>query len=277
MSDRPLRPRSGSSAKALLLTILGECTNRHGGAIWTSTVVEALGALDINERNARQAVARLADQGLLEAQRHGRRTRWELSTSARRLLSKGTERIYGFGGSNTPWDGQWLVVLASVPEEQRAKRHQLRSQLEFAGLGFLAPGVAVSPHIDREQVVNAVLAEIDLADGAVVFLARAGAFVPDKELIRRAWDLDALGQGYLDFTTEFENRQPRTDHARFVSLIELVHSWRRFPFGDPEIPTELLPTDWPGNYAKRLFDARHASWSPAATTWYLSAESTAGD
>jgi phenylacetic acid degradation operon negative regulatory protein len=262
MPDRTLRPRSGSSAKAMLLTILGECTNRHGGAIWTSTVVEALGCLDINERNARQAVARLAEQGLLASERHGRRTRWHLSASGKRLLAFGTERIYGFGSADRAWDGQWLVVLASVPEEQRAKRHQLRSQLEFAGLGFIAPGVAVSPHVDREQAVNEVL---------------AGAFVPDKELIRRAWDLDALGQRYLDFTAEFESRQPRTDVARFVSLMEMVHDWRRFPFGDPEIPTELLPSDWPGHAAKRLFDARHASWSPSATAWYLAAESTAND
>jgi phenylacetic acid degradation operon negative regulatory protein len=275
MPDRALRPRSGGSAKALLLTILGECTNRHGGGIWTSTAVEALGLLDINERNARQAVARLAEQGLLEAERHGRRTRWNLSATAVQLLATGTERIYGFGSTEREWEGQWLVVLASVPEEQRAKRHQLRSQLEFIGLGFVAPGVAVSPHIVREDAVNAVLEDVDLDDSAVVFVARTGSFVSDTELIRRAWDLDALGQRYMDFTNDFDSRQPRTDEARFISLMEMVHDWRRFPFGDPEIPIELLPASWPGHEAKRLFDARHASWSPAAALWYLTAESTA--
>lgn len=252
--------------------MLGEFTARHGRGMWTSTVVEALACFDVNERNARQAVARLADQGLLAAVRHGRRTRWDLTDTAVRLLASGTERIYGFGERSAPWDGQWLVVLASVPEEQRAKRHQLRSQLEFCGLGFVAPGIAVSPHIGREAAVNAVLRETGLNESAIVFLARTGAFVPDDEVIGRAWDLDALGQRYQQFIEEFQRRAPCTDEERFVALVELVHEWRRFPFGDPEIPDELLPSTWPGHAAKQLFDASHAAWSAAAVAWFIAKE-----
>ncbi len=235
-------------------------------------MVDALACFDINERNARQAVARLADQGLLAAARHGRRTRWILTESAARLLASGTERIYRFGEPSAPWDGQWLVVLASVPEDQRAKRHQLRNQLEFFGLGFLSPGVAVSPHVQRESSVHAVLGEIGLDESAIVFLARTGAFVPDAELIRRAWDLDSLGQRYQMFIASFEDRVPASDEQRFVALVALVHEWRRFPFGDPEIPDELLPSKWPGHHAKRVFDSLHAAWSPGATAWFLAFE-----
>jgi phenylacetic acid degradation operon negative regulatory protein len=272
--DLALRPRSGSSGKALLLTIIGEFTAGHGGSMWTSTVVDALATLDINERNARQAVARLADEGLLQPERHGRRTRWHLTSAGQRLLSVGTARIYGFGLTDAEWDGQWLVVLASVPEEQRAKRHQLRSQLAFAGFGFIAPGIAVSPHVDREAAANSVLAELDLPEPAAVFIARTGTMLPDRELIRRAWDLETLGARYLEFIDEFEPRQPSTDTARFSALVELVHEWRRFPFGDPEIPDVLLPETWPGRRAKQLFDARHATWSAAATAWYLTTEAS---
>jgi len=45
------------------------------------------------------------------------------------------------------WDGRWVVVLCPVPEDQRAKRHQLRRRLEFAGFGFLSAGVAVTQAI----------------------------------------------------------------------------------------------------------------------------------
>lgn len=272
MPDLALRPRSGRSAKALLLTILGEFTARSDRGIWTSTVVDALACFDINERNARQAVARLADQGLLDAVRHGRRTRWNLTDAAMKLLVSGTERIYGFGETSAAWDGQWLVVLASVPEDQRAKRHQLRSQLEFFGLGFVGPGIAVSPHVEREAAVQSVLREIGLEETAIVFLARTGTFVPDQELIRRAWDLDTLGQRYQRFIEAFETRLAQSDPDRFVALVELVHEWRRFPFGDPEIPDELLPSTWPGHAAKQLFDACHATWSLRATAWFGATE-----
>src|SRR5262245_18189502 len=55
MARSPLQPRSGSSAKALLLTVLGELVLPGGGAVWTQTVVQLLGRLDVGERNARQA------------------------------------------------------------------------------------------------------------------------------------------------------------------------------------------------------------------------------
>ena len=167
-------------------------------------------------------------------------------------------------------------MLCSVPEEQRAKRHQLRSRLGFAGFGFLAPGVAVSTHLDREATANAVLKDLGLVPGAVVFRAETGDLVEAGDLLRRAWDLDALAADYAGFVDAFGARDPRTDADRFAALVDLVHEWRRFPFVDPEIPARLLPERWPGRRAKDVFDACHASWSPAANAWYEALEA-AGD
>jgi len=258
----------------VLLTLLGEFALPHDGAVWTSTIVDALGLLDISERNARQAVARLRDQEIVEPERHGRRTRWHLTDWGQKLLTVGSERIYQFGAVGQSWDSRWLVVLTSVPEDQRAKRHQLRSQLEFAGFGFIGPGIAVSPHVNREGIATSILQELDLREGAIVLLAQTGNLVPDEEMIRRAWDLDELAGRYADFVGEFERRQPRSLPARFTSLVELVHAWRRFPFGDPEIPDALLPAQWPGRRAKQLFDVRHAAWTQSANEWFEKAEAS---
>ena len=277
-SGRPSsgRPRSGSSAKSLLLTLLGEFALPHGGSIWTSTIVDGLGLIEVNERNARQAVARLSEEGLLDSERHGRRTRWHLSETGTQLLKTGTDRIYGFGAAADAWDARWLVVLTSVPEDQRAKRHQLRSRLGFAGFGFIGPGIAVSPHTEREGTANAVLHDLDLGDNAIVLLAETGTFVPDSEILRRAWDLDVLADGYARFIDEFGRRRPSSPDGRFAALVELVHEWRRFPFSDPEIPHSLLPDAWPGRTAKRLFDTKHDAWSPAANEWFVHAETAGG-
>jgi phenylacetic acid degradation operon negative regulatory protein len=272
-----MRPRSGSSAKALLLTIMGEFVLPHSASAWTSTVIRTLGALDVEQRNARQAVARLAEQHTVRSVKEGRRARWHLTDEGLRLLAAGTERIYAFGTGADEWDGRWLVVLCSVPEEQRAKRHQLRAELGFAGFGFVAPGVAVSPHLDRERVANVVLEDLDLLPGAMVFRAETGELLETDDLLGRAWDLDALAAGYAGFIGHFERRAPRSDEARFAALVDLVHEWRRFPFVDPEIPPRLLPAGWPGRRAKQLFDARHASWSPGANAWYEDVEAAGDD
>jgi phenylacetic acid degradation operon negative regulatory protein len=273
MPEDAMRPRSGSSAKALLLTTLGEFVLPHRGSVWTSTVVRSLGALGVEERNARQALTRLADQGVIRSQREGRRARWQLTEAGRDLLMSGTERIYRFGSAEDAWDGRWLVVLCSVPEAQRAKRHQLRSQLGFAGFGFLAPGVALSPHLDREPVANGVLKELEVP-GAVVFRAETGDLASTADLLERAWDLAGLAARYDDFLRSFGRRSPRNDEAQFVALAQLVHAWRHFPFVDPEIPLPLLPHNWPGRRAKGLFDERHAAWAPGANRWYEEADET---
>jgi phenylacetic acid degradation operon negative regulatory protein len=276
MDDRALRPRSGSSAKALLLTILGELVLPHGGGAWTSTIVRSLALFGVEERNARQAIARLADRGTLRSEKQGRRTRWHLTPGGRRLLVDGTQRIYELGTGERAWDGRWLVVLCSVSEDQRAKRHQLRTQLEFAGFGFIAPGIAVSPHLDREPAANAVLADLGLLPGALVFRAEAGEVVDADDVLERGWDLGLLAAEYDAFVAGFGERTPSTDEACFVDLVELVHAWRRFPFLDPGIPPQLLPDRWPGHGAHELFSTRHAAVTPGAVRWYLAAEASAG-
>lgn len=275
MVERALRPRSGSSAKAMLLTVLGELVLPHGGAVWTQTVLRVLALLDVAERNARQATARLAEQGILTNERRGRRTLWRLTPDGRELLVTGTERIYSFGASTDDWDEHWLVVLCSVPEEQRAKRHQLRSRLSFEGFGFLGPGVAITPHLEREDVANAILKDLDLVPAAVILRSEAGSLVSATEMLHRAWDLDELADRYRAFTDRFRRRTPRSDESRLTALIELVHDWRRFPFADPEIPARLLPRSWPGWRAKAVFDERHAAWSPGASRYYEAIEAAA--
>jgi phenylacetic acid degradation operon negative regulatory protein len=252
--------------------MLGEFALPRGGSIWTSTVIDGLAQLGIGERNARQAVARLGEDRLLTAERVGRLTRWHLTDRADRLLTEGTRRIYGFAAEPPAWGRRWLVVIAPVPEDERAKRHQLRTRLGFAGFGFLGPAIAISPHVDREEAANDVLRELALHDSAVVFVAETGTLVPDGQLIDRAWDLGDLAGRYRAFVDDFERREVGDDASAFAAIVDLVHEWRRFPFDDPEIPVDLLPVDWPAPAARKVFDARRVAWLPGATRWYIAAE-----
>jgi phenylacetic acid degradation operon negative regulatory protein len=247
---------------------MGEFVLPYGGAVWTTTVLRGLGALGVEERNARQAVFRLVEQGTVRSERKGRRARLHLTEPGRKLLSTGSRRIYEFGAGKADWDGRWLVVLCFVTEDQRAKRHQLRTRLEFAGFGFLAPGVAISPHVELELEANEILEDLGLVAGAVVFRAETGLLVDARDLLRQGWDLTSLAGRYRDFLTSFERRAPAGGEESFAALIELVHSWRRFPFVDPEIPSRLLPDGWPGQLAKEVFSRCHSLWSPAARGWY---------
>ncbi len=263
-----LRPRAGSSAKALLLTVLGEFFLPAGGSAWTQTLVDSLADLEVEARNARQAIGRLADQGIIRAERQGRRARWHLTGEGERLLVDGTRRIYELGTCGEVWDGRWLLVVYSIPGAPRATRHALRSRLAFAGFGFLGTSVAITPHVDREPIANEVLRSLDLVAGSLVVRAEAGDLVSPGDLVNRAWDLESLAKRYRGFIADFTGRRPPTPALRFAAIVQLVHEWRRFPFIDAEIPEPLLPPEWPGRAAKRLFDELHGRWSGDARRHY---------
>ena len=271
--ERTQRPSSDTSARAVLLTVLGEFVLPSDGSAWTAALLAALGALGVEERNARQAIFRSIERGLLRSERVGRTARLHLTPSGRHLLEDGAHRIYSFGRYEDSWDGRWLVALCAVPEEQRLVRNQLRTRLEFEGLGFMSPGVAISPHIAVEGSVTSVLEDLGLLPGAVTFRAETGPTTEAQQLLRRAWDVDSLAHRYREFIDAFDRRSPRTDEARFTAVVELVHAWRRFPFVDPELPVRLLPARWPGRRATDLFDERRAAWGPGARAWFAAANS----
>lgn len=266
-------PAQRGGAKALLLTILGEFVLPTGGEAWTSSLVAAADVLGIGEKNARQAIARIGEQGLIESGRHGRRVRWALTEAGRELLESGAERIYSFGTGEVEWRGEWLVAHCPVAESHRSLRTQLRTQLGFLGFGELSASLLVSPHVDREPQLRDVLRELGLLEESVVLRSATASTDDDADLARRAWDLDALAAAYSSFVRDQRDRHPESVAAAFGAVIELVHDWRRFPFVDPELPTELLPDGWVGATAAATFHECHAAWSPTAQQWFDEIES----
>ncbi|GAA3798356.1 PaaX family transcriptional regulator C-terminal domain-containing protein [Streptomyces phyllanthi] len=252
------------SARSLLMTMLGEYVLPKGRPVWTSALVEALATFGVEEKSARQSLARTAAEGWLASERVGRRVRWALTPPGRRMLTEGAQRIYDFGGGECTWDGTWLVVLVSVPESKRDLRHRVRTRLTWAGFGSPEPGVWITPHADRETEALGVLKELGLSDDAMSFTATYGAVGSEAAMVARAWDLSEVEDRYEAFIDEFTGLRPADGDAVLHAQTMLVHEWRRFPFLDPRLPSKLLPAGWSGAKAADLFHSRHAEWSPVA-------------
>jgi phenylacetic acid degradation operon negative regulatory protein len=249
------------SARGLLLTLLGELVLPGDGTAWTSAVVATFARLGVEEKAARQALMRTAVAGWLESEKLGRRTRWRLTSSARRMLTEGAERIYSFAGPARAWDGRWLVVATRIPDRERRARHVVRTRLSWAGFGSLGAGLWISPHPDREAEAIGVLRAAGVAAEAHVFVARRVGVGDVRVMVAQAWDLSAVEEQYERFIGEFGGADPRDVLSRQV---ELVHAWRRFPSIDPALPRELLPARWLGLQAAQLFGDRHTRWSADA-------------
>ena len=85
----------------------------------------------------------------------------------------------------------------------------------------------------------------------------------DRALVERCWNLSEIGARYRAFTATTGRRTAAlrrrlrkrviSDAACFAEKILLVHEYRKFLFVDPGLPAGLLPADWPGQAAARLF------------------------
>jgi phenylacetic acid degradation operon negative regulatory protein len=263
-----LRRRSvgAPAARSLLLTILGEFVLPRGEAVWQETLVDALVSVGHSSQAARQALARSVRGGWLSTSRHGRRARVTLSAGATSLLETGASRIYSFG-SPWNWDGRWLVLILRVPESRREVRHQLRTRLAWAGLGSMGGGVWLTPHVDREAELQAAVCSAPAAL-ATSFIGSLGMLGQGSDVAAAAWDLDAVRSQYEAFIEDFAAIQPSSGEAFFRMQTLLVHAWRKFPFVDPDLPAELLPSGWPRQRAHELFAGRHSAWAGAAGAWF---------
>jgi phenylacetic acid degradation operon negative regulatory protein len=270
--DDQLRRRSVGppAARSALLTLLGEFVLPLRAPVWQETLVGALGALGYKPQAARQALARSVTAGWLMTERHGRRSRVRLSEPTARMLTTGAERIYSFA-EPWEWNGHWLLVVLRVPEDRRDVRHRMRTRLAWAGFGSIGGGLWISPHVERESELEAMA-----GDGAVAellsFRAELGTIGEPERVVADAWDLDAVASAYRAFIGQFGRLRTKSPEATFRAQALLVHEWRRFPFLDPDLPAEMLPSDWPRSRAHDVFAERHAQWHDVAQEYFRALE-----
>jgi phenylacetic acid degradation operon negative regulatory protein len=189
------------------------------------------------------------------------------------LLESGRERIYR-PTTETTWDGEWTVVVFSVPETRRRLRDALRVRLAWLGCGPLTSGVWISPHDVRAEVLESA-AELKLGKNLEMFRGEHLAHSRPEQLVAQCWDLAGLDRRYAAFiarwSQEFEHcnqcgmtgaragiHKPCTAPADcFRRRFLLVHEYRAFPLEDPYLPRPLLPSGWNGEKAARLFERYH--------------------
>jgi phenylacetic acid degradation operon negative regulatory protein len=272
LAEPPKLPRaqSGAQPQHLIVTLLGDYWFGRTEPLPSASLVTLMSEFDISPSSARTALSRLARRGLLTVSKVGRSTFYSPTPYAERVLKEGQERLFSFGDdSPDSWDGSWLVVVFSVPEEQRDIRHMLRTRLRWLGFGPLYDGVWVSPH-QVAGAVAAVLAECGVEQATVLRTVPAEfAGVPMRDPLS-AWNLDELRVAYEQFIERFEPLLERVRTGR-VSVSEaltertaIMDTWRTFPDLDPGLPGLMLPADWPRKRAREIFARAYDTLGPLA-------------
>jgi phenylacetic acid degradation operon negative regulatory protein len=248
-------------ARSLIVTIWGDALAPHGGTVWLAGLIHLLAPFGINERLTRTSVFRLARDGWLAAEAHGRRSRYRLTAEGERRFAQAYRRIYA--PPEPRWDGRWELVLVAGETLSATTRQSLRDELSWEGFGTLAPGVYGRPAHGASAVAR-IASALDLADRIAVLQARdddARSGAPLASRAAAAWDLATVADGYRRFLARFGG-VVSAFRARPAGVIDadqcfvvrtlLIHAFRRVLLRDPQLPAALLPPDWPGTAAYSL-------------------------
>jgi phenylacetic acid degradation operon negative regulatory protein len=253
--------------QSLVITLLGAYVYPEDRPVWSGGLVRLLGELGFSAGAARVALARLTRRDLLGRERDGRLVHYRLTPRAVALLDEGDRRIFSLGRDERVAD-EWTMLWHAIPDERRLERGRLARRLRFLGFGSVQDGVWISPH-DREREVAGLLEGLGLVGHAAVLLGRPASRTDFEAFVARAWDVEDLTKRYRAFVTAFERHAPAErnglgDRQAFLVRTRLVHAFRQFPFLDPGLPDELLPTDGYRERAVGLFDALYGSLAEAA-------------
>lgn len=257
-----MKPRS------LVFDLFGSYLRYRGGAVALRELIELMTRFGVGASTARVVMSRLRKEGWFETRpgADGRSVVYALTDRSWRMLDEGRDRIWA--DPELSWDGWWRMVIYFVPESARATRETLRKELSWLGFGPLAASTWMSPRDRLKQVEEKFAGEesvrLDLLQ------AHSKGRNEDRDIAKRCWDLAALNADYSAFLGRHRQELPRIRSGRLqpeqalVASMELIQDWRRFPFRDPGLPTELLPAHWHGHDAQRLFTEAAALLRPLA-------------
>lgn len=235
----------------------------RGGELPGRWFVEALAVVGCDEDAVRQTLYRMEHSGELTSRREGRVKYYAPSGYASGEISAGTEKIFG---APEPWDGRWTLVHARFEQGERIHRDRLLELLAMEGFATVAPGLHVHPRPLGERI----LAAIDATVRQRVFVIRGERIGggPESQFISRHWDIPALALRYRKAIEGLEwlgkDVSSCTDVEAFRRRFEVVMRFLSVASDDPNLPSRLLPDDWPGAKARELAAALYTRFLPGA-------------
>lgn len=191
----------------------------------------------------RRAVGRAAGEGLVKR-----------ITDGYKLTESGKKRLKGLLPSYkriNSWDGKLWLVTYDIPEDKHYTRDRFRKWLFKIGCRMIQESVWLSIK-DPKPWINDLIASTKKGNIIVSCLGKDGSIGNENviELIYRVFELKKLNRSYINWVKSAERQN---DQATILSLgFRFLAIIRQ----DPMIPIELLPKNWFGDKARKVFETK---------------------
>lgn len=142
------------------------------------------------------------------------------------------------------WNGKWYIVAYDIPEKKRWLREILRENLRNLGFGQVHKSVWISPDNFLGEIERLV-SQYKLSPFVLLAISDKLGREPSSYLAERIWKLEQVNADYTEYIREVKSKKLSRKEVIFKYLIILNR--------DPQLPADLLPDDWKGEEAYRIY------------------------
>jgi len=256
------------SARSMLVTVLGDSVLPVTKTLWLSSLFELAAPFGFSERLMRTSMFRLVSEGWVSNERVGRRSRYSLTLLAVSESEDADRRIYA--DDPAVWDGFWTFAVLDTPPMPASERDRIARHLHWHGFVALSRGLLASPTATLPSLRDL----LHLVEPAtMVPIGRAELDDPDR-LVDAGFFADAFRtedteKAYRDFLARYEtwlshDLASATPLDAYGLRTMVVHEFRRIRLRAPDVPSELLPSDWVGHRAYDVAADLYRRLSPPA-------------
>lgn len=238
------------------------------GTILAAEIAPVAEACGFGAEQLRSCLRRLMAEGLLVRHGSGPEAIYQATDAGMAELGASMERTrlaYAQDAAGRGWDRRWRLVGYAVPEERRAARDAFRDRLLVLGGAQIQGGLYVSAHrwLDEVQAEAERLGVAALVTTSTTDDLRIGTMSDPRDLARRLWPIERLGQQYQAFVERYAalpeglrkmrgRKQRLPDTAFLPGAFAMAVAFQAVFDEDPLLPPELLPRPWPGRAAREL-------------------------
>lgn len=247
------------SGTSLIVSYFGDYLWTCGGGIWLGNLIQSMETLGLNQRVVRSSVFRLHKDEWLTINKVGRKSYYYLEPGRYNEMLNANKKIYH--SEKPAWNQRWNIIHTSLGPTNSSK-DKVR-YLQHKGFGLFDKDFFVQP--DLQQLTPELKQEITKVIPSAKIFQQAELYSENSEALRnmvsQSWDIDRIAEEYQQFADLFApaweilqtmEEDVITLEDAFKMRLMVIHFYRRIIVKDPDLPTELLPKDWPRKDAEQL-------------------------
>lgn len=245
-----MQQRNDLNSRSLVLSLLlGMRRQRRPGG----QLVAWCGLFGVSEGTARVALSRMVRAGEL-------RNEDGVYALSGRLRARVVEQDFAIVPKYRDHDGQWSMYLVVAEARTAADRAALRTAFRHAHLAERREGVWLRP-ANLATVMPVVVAE-----QCESYTVRPES---PRALAGALFDLSGWSTAAAACTAELRRATQQLPDPRAIAYsFEVGTRTVAHLRADPLLPSELLPSRWPGNRLRTQYQEYRAAFSDAVRNWF---------